>query len=197
MLANYATVLLSGIRNNVHLDCDDYQLEVPLTGVLRDWMTLRSWASSTTGLTYPRTRRRADMLSTSPFGDMTITLEFKQYVRDYPSRPDPEVVPDYQIAKQHLGILPGKSINGVDDVGKLELATSTHVAFLLVRFDRNDLPGEHDVGQFIKLSKLNHRMWLKFEEDWPHPNDPEHHVFCHLWCRPHRIVNSNSNNKRN
>jgi hypothetical protein len=183
MIANYATVLLSGVRNNLHVDCIDYRLEVPLTKDLGQWMSNRGWRSHTDRLTYPNTTRRADLRSYSPDETISVTLEFKQYVRDYPSRPKPHLEPNRRISHQHLGILPGKTINAVDDVRKLEQAASSHVAFLLVRMERRDSPGRADMTKFVRLAGLQRRVWTKFEEDWIHPSNVDHHVYCHLWCR--------------
>jgi hypothetical protein len=162
--------------------------EVPLATYLAESLTEQGWSSRSGDVWYPNGNRRPDIVSEYPGKRLKITNEIKYMVCDWPGarRPRGAWKGLSGPSAQHLGIKPGKSINAVDDIDKLNQADGTHVSFLLVRFESRDRCGDEDVERFLNMTRLGQFPWKRYDAEWswPHPKSQGHLVKCHLWCRP-------------
>ena len=169
--------------------CKSYPKETRLTRLLKYWMPGQGWRSDyRTG--YPGSNLYADIVSAYRYAAPSVTLELKEYVRNYPQEDVPGRVwcgdgPRNTI-RQFLGVVPGKPNNAVDDVlVKLPRARTTHVAFLLVRIEACCNSGKADYLEFVGKAGLDdHDLWSSESHAWSHSKDPAYRFLVHIWIRP-------------
>lgn len=185
LISEFGNLTLDGVRQLLHDGCENYLDEVYLFRYLGERLSAEGWSSTAKGIRYTHLSGYPDLRTSSPDGSVVITTEGKYFVLDWPTRVAEGTVWDGSIARQHLGVFPGKANNAVHDVTvKLAGVTSgTHVAFLLVRFALASVPGDTDVQQMVRLSGLDHPQWVHFSSDWLHPRNDLHHVWVTLWVR--------------
>src|SRR5205807_624039 len=82
--------------------------EVPFMKSLAAHLSALRWPSRTTKLGYSHFPGRADMVTSSPDASFVVTTEAKYFVLNYPSRLCRGDRWDGNLARQHLGIWPGK-----------------------------------------------------------------------------------------
>jgi hypothetical protein len=187
MVERYADLVLKYAQVLMHDEVEVYLDENYLTMYIAQYLCEEGWPSKGGHVPYPRGRRRADMVTESPDGALKITNECKYLVVDYPGAkkgPGEWQGIGKSIVAQHLGIVPGKSINAVDDIEKLKSATGTHVSFLLVRHESRERSGDSAVAKFVEMTGVERRPWQRFDRQWEYPSDCNYQVRCHLWCRP-------------
>lgn len=191
LIAEYAEIIFANVKFHLHDGVKVYLDEEPLTRCLAQCLTDQGWPSKGGHVRYPSGARRADIVTEHQRYLLTITNETKYLVCDYPGAKKGRGAwkgIGGTIPAKHLGIEPGKSINAVDDVSKLDQADTTHVSFLLVRMESLERSGDAAVKTFTCMAGLNKRRWIRFDAhwDWVHPKSQDHVIKCNLWCRTHK-----------
>jgi hypothetical protein len=177
--------LLRVLPHELHHGRLDYIDEVPLAARLAAALSARGCGAETTGISYPSGGRPDLRLrsSSNAAKPCCLTLELKYFVLDWPTRGSKRW--NGSIARQHLGIEPGKPNNAVHDVvDKLPTtAVGTHVGLLLVKFASPRSDGEDSIDEYIRSAGLSDAAWRCDRRDWVHPTDAGHHVDVYLWTR--------------
>ena len=174
--ARFASDLLAVLPDALHRSRKDYIGEVQLAERLAE--DLAGWSSATGGIAYPN-GERPDLRCEADDGTV-VTLEIKYFVLDWPTRRSRW---DGHLARQHLGILPGKPNNGVHDVTEKlpRVDFGTHVGFLLVTFSCPRGSALTDIATFESTAGVDRSPWTSYARDWSHPTDSAHHVDARLW----------------